>query len=289
MRVALIGAGRMGSAMGGRVAAAGHDLVVFNRTRSRAEDLARRTGAHVADTARDAATSAEICLVSLPDDVAVTAAYLADEGLIAGVQADAVVCDTSTVAPATVRSLAPLVAQQGATLLDTPVSGSVSVVESGTLTVMVGGDREALDRARQVLDAFSKSIFHLGDVGAGATMKLVVNSVVHSLNVAVSEALVLAETARLDRETVYDVFEASAVGAPYVKYKRAAFLRPGEVPVAFSLDLVAKDLELIHDLAQQTGTRMDQADASRQLVAEAVQAGMGERDTSEVAEFLRRP
>ena len=87
MRVALIGAGRMGSAMGGRVAAAGHDLVVFNRTRSRAEDLARRTGAQVADTAREAATSAEICLVSLADDVAVTAAYLADEGLIAGVAA----------------------------------------------------------------------------------------------------------------------------------------------------------------------------------------------------------
>ena len=288
MRVALIGAGRMGSAMGGRVAGAGHDLVVFNRTRSRAEEVARRTGAHVADTAREAAESAEICLVSLADDVAVTMTYLDDEdGLIAGMQPDAVVCDTSTVAPATVRSLAPLVAQNGATLLDTPVSGSVSVVESGTLTVMVGGDETALERARPVLEAFAKSIFHLGDIGAGAIMKLVVNSLVHSLNVAVSEALVLAETAGLDRETVYDVFEASAAGAPYVKYKRAAFLRPGEVPVAFSLDLVAKDLALIHDLAQQTGMRMDQAEASRQLVTEALQAGMGERDISEVATFLR--
>ena len=118
---------------------------------------------------------------------------------------------------------------------------------------MVGGDQSALDRARPVLDAFAKSIFHLGDVGAGATMKLVVNSLVHSLNVAVSEALVLAEKAGLDRETVYDIFEAGAAGAPYVKYKRAAFLRPGEVPVAFSLDLVAKDQELIGDLAQQAG------------------------------------
>jgi 3-hydroxyisobutyrate dehydrogenase-like beta-hydroxyacid dehydrogenase len=152
---------------------------------------------------------------------------------------------------------------------------------------MAGGDPTALDRARPVLGAFAKSIFHLGDVGAGATMKLVVNSLVHSLNVAVSEALVLAEKAGLDREAVYDIFEAGATGAPYVKYKRAAFLRPGEVPVAFSLDLVAKDLELIHDLAQQTGTRMDQAEASRQLVAEALEVGMGERDISEVAAFLR--
>jgi 3-hydroxyisobutyrate dehydrogenase len=289
MKVALVGAGRMGSAMAGRVADAGHDVVVFNRTRSRAEEAARRTGARVADSARVAAESAEVCLVSLADDAAVMATYLDDNGLIAGLQPGAVVCDASTVAPATVRSLAPLVAHKEAILLDTPVLGSVSVVESGSLIVMVGGDQSALDRARPVLETFAKSIFHLGDVGAGATMKLVVNSLVHSLNVAVSEALVLAEKAGLDRETVYDIFEAGAVGAPYVKYKRGAFLKPGEVPVAFSLGLVAKDQELIHALAELTGTRMDQAEASRQLVAEAVQAGLGERDTSEVAEFLRRP
>jgi 3-hydroxyisobutyrate dehydrogenase-like beta-hydroxyacid dehydrogenase len=289
MRVALVGAGRMGTAMAGRVADAGHDVVVFNRTRSRAEDVVQRTGARIADTARVAAESAEVCLVSLADDAAVMATYLDDNGLIAGLQPGAVVCDASTVAPSTVRSLAPLVAQKEAILLDTPVLGSVSVVESGTLIVMVGGDQSALDRARPVLETFAKSIFHLGDVGAGATIKLVVNSLVHSLNVAVSEALVLAEKAGLDRETVYDIFEAGAVGAPYVKYKREAFLKPGEVPVAFSLGLVAKDQELIHALAELTGTRMDQAEASRQLVAEAVQAGMGERDISEVAEFLRRP
>jgi 3-hydroxyisobutyrate dehydrogenase-like beta-hydroxyacid dehydrogenase len=288
MKVALIGTGRMGSAMGARVAAAGHDLVVFNRTRSRAEDLAGQTNTRVADSAREAAEFAEVCLVSLADDPAVTATYLDDNGLIAGLQPRAVVCDASTVAPATVRGLRPLVAQKNAILLDTPVSGSVSTVESGTLTVMVGGDQDALDRARPVLETFAKSIFYLGDIGAGATMKLVVNSLVHSLNVAVSEALVLAEKAGLDRETAYDIFEAGAAGAPYVKYKREAFLRPGEVPVAFSLDLVAKDQELIHDLAAQVGARMEQGEASRKLVAEAVSAGMAERDISEVAEFLRR-
>jgi 3-hydroxyisobutyrate dehydrogenase-like beta-hydroxyacid dehydrogenase len=288
MRVALIGAGRMGSAMGARVADAGHDLVVFNRTRSRAEDLAGQANIRVADSAREAAEFAEVCLVSLADDPAVTATYLDDNGLIAGLQPRAVVCDASTVAPATVRGLNPLVAQKDAILLDTPVSGSVSTVESGTLTVMVGGDQDGLDRARPVLETFAKSIFYLGDIGAGATMKLVVNSLVHSLNVAVSEALVLAEKAGLDRETAYDIFEAGAAGAPYVKYKREAFLRPGEVPVAFSLDLVAKDQELIHDLAAQVGARMEQGEASRKLVAEAVSAGMAERDISEVAEFLRR-
>ena len=167
-------------------------------------------------------------------------------------------------------------------MIDTPVSGSVSVVESGTITVMVGGDQEALDQARgarsvRKVDLPSRRCRGRRDHEAGDEFS------VHSLNVAVSEALVLAEKAGLDRETVYDIFEAGAAGAPYVKYKRAVFLRPGEIPVAFSLALVAKDQELIHDLAQQTGTRMDQAEASRQLVGEAIEAGLAERDISEVA------
>jgi 3-hydroxyisobutyrate dehydrogenase-like beta-hydroxyacid dehydrogenase len=120
-------------------------------------------------------------------------------------------------------------------------------------------------------------------------MKLVVNSLGVSLNVAISEALVLAERAGLDREATYEVFESSAVSAPYVKHKREAFLRPGDFPVAFSLALTAKDQELIiHDLAEQTGTRMGQAESGRKLVvAEAVAAGLAESDVSEVAEFLR--
>jgi hypothetical protein len=151
------------------------------------------------------------------------------------------------------------------------------------------GHPDALDRARPVLDTFAKSVLHLGDVKAGATMKLVVNSLGVSLNVAISEALVLAERGGLDREATYEVFESSAVSAPYVKHKREAFLRPGDFPVAFSLALTAKDQELIiHDLAEQTGTRMGQAESGRKLVvAEAVAAGLAESDVSEVAEFLR--
>jgi 3-hydroxyisobutyrate dehydrogenase-like beta-hydroxyacid dehydrogenase len=289
VKVAVVGAGRMGSAMAGRVAGAGHDLVVFNRTAERARQVADRTGAATAVTPREAVASAEVVLVSLADDAAVRSAYLGDDGLVAGLRPGAVVCDTSTVAPSTVRELAPVVARREATLLDCPVSGSVPVVEAGTVAVMVGGDQAALARARPVLDSFSATVFPMGEVGSGATMKLVVNSLVHSLNVAVGEALVLAEKAGLPRDRVYDVFEAGAGAAPYVKYKREAFLRPGEVPVAFSLALVAKDQDLIHALAEDVGARMAQAETARLLVAEAVREGMGERDMSEVADLLRGP
>lgn len=287
MTVAIVGTGRMGAAMARRLAGAGTDLVLFNRTVETARDVASVTGASVARSAREAVESADVCLVSLADDAAVTATYHGDDGLLAGLRSGTVVCDTSTVDPRTVRELAPLLAERGGTLLDTPVSGSVALVERGELTVMVGGDAAALEHVRPVLQTLGSTVFHLGGVGAGATMKLVVNSVVHALNVAVSEAVVLAERAGLDRGAVYDVLEVSAVGAPFVKYKRASFLDPDEAPVAFSLDLVAKDQELIHHLAKQVGARMDQADVNRGLVSEAVAAGLGASDMSAVAQMLR--
>jgi 3-hydroxyisobutyrate dehydrogenase/2-hydroxy-3-oxopropionate reductase len=277
----------MGAAMARRVADAGFELCLFNRTASRVRAVAADTGGSVVGSARQAAEEADVVVVSLADDAAVEATYRGEEGLVSGLRPGAVVCDTSTVDPRTVRRLAPLAADRGATLLDCPVSGSVSVVDAGALAVMVGGDEAALERARPVLDSFASQVFPMGPIGAGAAMKLVVNALVHSLNVAVSEALVLAERAGLDRATVYDVFEAGAAGAPFVKYKREAYLHPESATVAFTLRLVAKDQELIHALAQQVGARMDQADTSRRLVAEAVHHGLGERDLSAVAEFLR--
>jgi 3-hydroxyisobutyrate dehydrogenase-like beta-hydroxyacid dehydrogenase len=287
MRVAVVGTGRMGTAMAHRLSGAGIELVLYNRTAESARRAAAATGSAVAETAREAAASADLCLVSLADDAAVRDTYRGDDGLIAGLRGGSVVCDTSTVAPATPRALAPQVAERGAALLDTPVSGSVPLVERGELTVMAGGSAAALDEARPVLRVLAKQIFHLGDVGAGATMKLVVNAAVHSLNVAISEAVVLAEKAGLDRATTYDVLETSAVGAPFVQYKRSAFVHPDETPVAFSLSLVAKDQALIRDLAEQVGARMDQADTNRRLVAEALAAGLGDSDLSAVASLLR--
>jgi 3-hydroxyisobutyrate dehydrogenase-like beta-hydroxyacid dehydrogenase len=287
VKVAVVGTGRMGAAMARRVAGAGFDLSLFNRTASRAQVVAKDTGGAALGSAREAAAEAEVVVVSLADDAAVEATYRGEEGLVSGLRAGSVVCDTSTVDPQTVRRLAPLVSDEGATLLDCPVSGSVSVVEAGRLAVMAGGDVSALEQARPVLDSFASQIFPMGPLGAGAAMKLVVNSLVHSLNVALSEALVLGERAGLDREAVYDVFEAGAAGAPFVKYKREAYLHPEDAEVAFTLALVAKDQELINALAEQVGARMDQADTSRRLVNEAVLAGLGDRDLSAVADFLR--
>lgn len=288
--VAMIGTGRMGAAMAAKLAGAGHEVVLYNRTRARADEVAGQigAGARVAGTAAEAAGSAGTVLVSLADDAAVTGTYQGDDGITAGAGPETVVLEMSTVAPATVRALEPALSERGATLLDAPVSGSVSVVQQGQLTVLVGGDAAALDRARPALDSFSRQVLHLGPVGAGATMKLAVNSMVHALNQALAEALVLAERAGVDREAAYEVFANSAVAAPFVKYKQESFLHPDSAPVAFSLELVAKDLALIQDLAGEAGARMDVSSATKAVVDEAVATGLGSHDLSAVAELLRR-
>ena len=284
--VAVVGTGRMGGAMVGTLRRAGFEVLAFNRTPAKAEAVAAATGARVAGTAAEAAAGAGVVLTSLTDDT-VRDAYGGPRGLAAGLRPGTVVLESTTVDPRTVRELQPLVEERGASLLDTPVSGSVVLVERGELMVMVGGDAAALERARPVLDALAAKVFHVGELGAGATMKLVVNAILHGLNLALSEGLVLAEKAGVARTAAYEVLAASAIAAPFVHYKRAAFERPEETPVAFSLDLAAKDLDLALGLAERAGAAMEQAATNRRVVRAAIAAGMGDADLSALAVYLR--
>lgn len=287
MTVSVIGMGRMGAAMARRIAGAGFRTVVWNRTAEKAEAVAGEIGAEVANSAADAAASSEVVVCSLADDAALMAAHTGPGGILEGIGAGTVVVETSTVDPETIHSVAGRYRDAGAWLLDAPVSGSVALVEQGALTSMVGGDAEALEKARPVIESYSKTVFHLGGNGTGATMKLAVNSLVHATNLAIAEALVLAEKAGVDRLKTYEVFAASAASSPFLQYKRQAFERPGEMPVAFSLDLVRKDLDLILGLARRVGAPMEQLDATAEVTARAVDAGMGDDDMSALAVMLR--
>jgi 3-hydroxyisobutyrate dehydrogenase/2-hydroxy-3-oxopropionate reductase len=273
--------------MARRFDGAGYDLVLWNRDRSKADKIATETMGRTADTAADAASTADLIVTSLADDAALQAVYLDPDGVAEGIRTGSIALDTSTVDPATVVEVGEAVDAAGAGFLDCPVSGSVSTVEAGALTVMAGGDAELLARVEPVLSAISKQVVHVGGRGAGAACKLAVNGLVHALNVGLSEALVLAERAGIDRAKAYEVFLGGAAGAPYVAYKQEAFLHPGSAPVAFTLDLVAKDLELITGLATAVGAPMAQAETGLDIVDRAIDAGMGARDLSSVAVFLR--
>ncbi len=287
MSIAVIGLGRMGAAMARRLAGAGHRLTVWNRDGKKAATIAAETGATPSDSAASAVAGAELVISSLADDAALRSVYLGDGGVVAGLGTDTVVADTSTVDPETVFEVGRAIDAAGAAFLDCPVSGSVSTVDTGALTVMVGGDPAQLPVLRRAFDSIAKTVLHVGPRGAGAATKLAVNGLVHGLNVALAEALVLAERAGVERSTAYEVFASGAAAAPFVLYKREAYERPDEASVAFTLDLVAKDLELITGLADRVGAPMAQAETDLGVVRSAIDAGFGASDMSAVAVHLR--
>jgi 3-hydroxyisobutyrate dehydrogenase-like beta-hydroxyacid dehydrogenase len=287
MTVAVVGTGRMGGTMVASLRRAKFPVQVWNRTSAVAEEVAERTGASIAATAMEAVTGADLVISSLADDAAVLEVYTGSAGVVAGLDEGQIVLEMSTISPATVRRVGSLVGEHGGTLLDAPVSGSVPAVDKGELTIMVGGEGSALDLARPVLDVLATKVFHVGELGAGATVKLAVNALVHAIDIGLSEALVLAEKAGVDRAAAYDVFAAGAAAAPFVLYKRQAFEHPQDAPITFSLDLMAKDLDLILDLAREVGASMDQAALNRETVGRALAAGFAGRDLSAVAEYLR--
>lgn len=284
--VAVVGTGRMGSAIARTLARAGFELCVHNRTRDRAAILATEVGCRIAATPAEAA-AADVVITMLADDAAVRSTYEGDDGLLAGAHAGGVLVDMSTVRPDVIASFEPAARAAGSGLLDAPVSGSVQLAEAGSLTLMVGGAAEDLERARPVLEAVSKTIFHMGPLGTGAAMKLAVNTVIFGLNGALAEGLVLAEAAGIERALAYDVIAAGAAGAPYVGYKRSAFLEPEATPVAFSLDLTDKDLGLISDYAAALGVELPQTAVNRALVRASSTDGRGSNDFASVAAELR--
>jgi 3-hydroxyisobutyrate dehydrogenase len=279
-RVAVLGTGRMGTAMALRVTAAGHDTVVWNRTSASAQAVAAAASrpVQVAASAADAVRGSDVVLSVLADGPT-TCAVLLDAAVLAALAPEAVVCDLATSGVAASRELESGITGAGARFVDTPVSGSVPVVEQGAVLVMAGGEEAALEAAKPVLGAFARTVVRLGPVGAGQAMKLAVNLIVHDLNAAVSEALVLAEAAGITREKAYDVLCDSVVAAPFVLYKRQAFLDPA-TDVAMSLGLSGKDLSLIVDLATSNGLDVPVTQATRRVVEAACARGWADRDMS---------
>ncbi len=287
-RIAVVGTGRMGSAMARAMARGGVELVVHNRTKAPAQALADELGAQVAGTPREAAAQADIAITMLADGPAVLETWGGPDGLAAGAHAGGVLVDMSTVPPQTLPSLAAQVRQRGSGIVDAPVSGSTHLAQAGELTIMAGGSAEDIDLARPALDLVATSVTHVGPLGSGAALKLAVNALIFAINNSVSEALVMAERAGIERATAYEFFATSAAGAPFIGYKRGAFLEPDDTPVAFSLDLAAKDLRLILELADRLGVRMDQARTNDALLTEAAAALGGDRDLSAMAVHLRQ-
>jgi 3-hydroxyisobutyrate dehydrogenase-like beta-hydroxyacid dehydrogenase len=192
----------------------------------------------------------------------------------------------STTGPRAARDIAARAAA-GVWFLDAPVSGSVTLAEQGKLTTLVGGEPAVLARALPVLQAVTGKQLYLGPQGAGATMKLAVNIMIGCVNQAVAEGLALTAYTGIDPRDAYEAFLVSAVSSPLLRYKRAAHLSPGDEPVSFTTSLMAKDLQLALDIAEEAKLRLTLTATAKESLDRACAAGYSDADFACIARLLR--
>lgn len=287
MDVGFIGLGHMGLPMARRLAAAGFPLTVWNRTAERAGPLTA-AGATLAGSPAELAAASDVVITMLADGAATAHILCGDGGVLAACRPGAVVIDMSTIGPQAAREVAASAEAHDVAFLDSPVSGSVTLAEQGTLTAMVGGPADALDRARPVLAAMTKAQFHLGPAGAGAAMKLAVNLIIAATSQSVGEAIALAAASGIDPPAAYDVLSASAVASPFIAYKRPSFTDLDNAPVAFTAELMAKDLRLALGVAADADLPLPVAELTKDSLDRACAAGYAEADFACAVPFLRR-
>jgi len=286
-RVAVLGVGRMGAAVATELSKAGHPVILWNRSRDSAESLASNySNMVVAATPGEALKDADVAISFFVSGPATEATLLADPAVLEQSNDSIVIVDMGTSGVETAKKLGLAASKAGRKFVDAPVSGSVSTIQNHQLLVMASGDEKDISEIRDVLMVFSKKIVRVGDIGAGQVMKLVVNSVVHALNVAVAEGLTLASEFALNLDSVYDVLEESVVAAPYVKYKRGTFLGTNSL-VAMNIDTVGKDMGLILELARSRELVLPLAESVSGAYSRASKAGFGDRDMGSIAESFK--
>jgi 3-hydroxyisobutyrate dehydrogenase/2-hydroxy-3-oxopropionate reductase len=285
--IGFVGLGAMGDPMARNVAAAGFELVVYNRTRERAETFAAATDAAVAESPRAVAERSDAVVTIVPDDEAVRDVLAGDEGLVGGLTDGTVLVEMSTITPAATLAAAEEVAAAGGLFVDAPVSGTVGPAEEGTLTVLAGGDTALLDEVDPLLAAMGDPIVRCGDVGAGTRAKLFVNLLLGDMMGAFAEALVFGARQGLDLGTMRRIVEAGAVDSPLFRAKGAAIAERDFEP-RFRADYQLKDLSYALEAAGEAGRRVSlpQTAATRESFRAASAMGHGDEDMTVVLKYL---
>ncbi|MBB5943380.1 3-hydroxyisobutyrate dehydrogenase [Xanthomonas sp. 3307] len=290
-RIAFIGLGNMGGPMAVNLIKAGHVLRVFDLNRA-AVEAATAAGAQAADSAPAAVTDAEVVISMLPASRHVEDLFLGPDGLLAHIPAGALLIDSSTIAPASARKVAAAAVARGLQPLDAPVSGGTAGAAAGTLTFIVGGPATTLERARPVLEAMGRNIFHMGEAGAGQVAKLCNNMALGVIMAATGEALALGAAHGLDPAALSRMMAVSTgrswateVCNPWPGVLEQAPASRG-YSGGFGNDLMLKDLGLAAEAAMATGAAIPLGELARNLYALNRHQGRGGLDFSSVVQLL---
>jgi 3-hydroxyisobutyrate dehydrogenase-like beta-hydroxyacid dehydrogenase len=281
LKIGFCGLGQMGAPMAERLLNAGHELVVWNRTPEKAERLVR-AGATRAGSPAEAAAGADAVITMLASPEAVEHVVFGDEGVAKGISSGATLIEMSTIGPDAVKWIRERLGDD-IEVVDAPVLGSIPQATEGSLKVFVGSSADTFTRLRDLLTTFGEPR-HIGPLGSGAAIKLVVNSILGALQLAWGEAMALADGLALDTSSTLDVLEESPIG-PTVQKKRKN-LESGIFEPNFKLSLAVKDMRLVTQAAKATDVELRGAAAAKAAFEAAEQAGLGDCDYSAVAAFL---
>ncbi|WP_254966756.1 NAD(P)-dependent oxidoreductase [Cyanobium sp. CH-040] len=278
--VAFLGLGALGAPMAANLARAGFDLTVHNRTPGPEADLVA-AGAEAAASVPAAVAAAGLICLCLSDDAAVQAVLTAAGPALAS---GSLVVDFSTIAPATSQALAADLAHRGVGYIDAPVTGGTEGARAGTLSVLVGGDRADVERARPLLEVVGQRITHLGPVGAGQQAKAVNQVLVAGSYAAVAEAMALGRRLGLPMALVRDALTAGAAGSWALEH-RAANMLEGRYPLGFRLALHRKDLAIALEAAAAVGVEIPLSQLVAAMEDSLLEAGHGDDDVSALARW----
>jgi 3-hydroxyisobutyrate dehydrogenase len=284
--IGFIGLGIMGQGMANNILKAGFPLIVWNRTASRMEPLIK-AGASPGSSPADVATKSDITIICVSDTPDVEEVILGQDGVVHGALSGSLVIDCSTISPQSTREIAARLAENGVKMLDAPISGGSEGAVNGTLSIMVGGEKAQFQRALPVFQAMGKTITHVGENGAGQTVKLVNQILVVVTMLAVSEGLLFAQAGGLDLDKTMAAVTGGAAGSWMLANRGPQVIerdwRPG-----FTIDLQQKDLRLVLEAADQLGVPLIGTSTVFQLYRALQQRGLGEEGNHALVKALEK-
>lgn len=280
MKIGFIGIGQMGFHMANRILEAGYELTVYDIRKEVLQPLLDR-GAEFKDSPRIMAISCDIILSSLPGPKEVEEIVYGKDGLIYGWKGGDIYIDMSTNSPTTIRRIAETAKEKEVSVLDAPVSGGVTGAKNGTLSIMVGGDLDVLERVRKILEVMGSRIFHVGKVGCGNIAKLINNMIALCCNAACAEGFVLGVKAGISAQTLYEVLiSGTANNWNLQQYPNTVFkenFEPG-----FRIELAHKDIQLALSLGSEYHVPTPLSVIVQQGLLEAIALGLGNRDVQSI-------
>lgn len=280
LRVGYIGLGLMGKSIARNILKAGFPLVVHNRSRAAVEELVGE-GAKAAFSPKEVAEQVDVVFTNLPDTPDVESVVLGANGILEGARAGLIYVDNSTIKPAAARAIARKLAEKGVLALDAPVSGGDIGARQGTLTIMVGGPAEALEKVRPIFEAMGKTITHVGEAGAGQIAKAANQIMVAAQMVAMGELLIFAKKAGADPQKVVEAIKSGAAQCWTLDVKPQRLFAGNRAP-GFKAYMQTKDLDIVIETARQYGIPLPSTAVHTQLFHAMLEMGMRELDNSAV-------